>query len=61
MNKKELIISKLKDLKQKYSLNESKKWNLRALSIAISKPCGASFITLFKIIFKLAKHLFKHY
>ena len=36
MNKKELIISKLKDLKQKYSLNESKKWNLRALSIAIN-------------------------
>jgi DNA polymerase beta len=36
MNKKDLIILKLKNLKKKYSLIEDKKWNLRALSIAIN-------------------------
>ena len=36
MSMKEIIISKLKNLKKKYSLIEDKKWNLRALSIAIN-------------------------
>lgn len=36
MNKKDLIILKLEELKKIYINNESKKWNLRALSNAIS-------------------------
>jgi DNA polymerase beta len=36
MDKKNLIISKLECLKEIYSQNEDKKWNLRALSIAIN-------------------------
>jgi DNA polymerase beta len=37
MDKKLLIISKLEDLKQNYQLNNDKKWNTRALSIAINE------------------------
>jgi DNA polymerase/3'-5' exonuclease PolX len=36
MNNKDLIISKLEDLKKIYQKDDSKKWNLRALSIAIN-------------------------
>lgn len=36
MDKKELIINKLEDLKKIYQQNEDKKWNLKALSIAIN-------------------------
>ena len=36
MNKKELIIINLEKLKLSYLKDESKKWNLRALSIAIN-------------------------
>ena len=36
MSTKEVIISKLKSLKNIYLLNEDKKWNLKALSIAIN-------------------------
>jgi DNA polymerase beta len=36
MDKKTLIISKLEDLKKIYQLDNDKKWNLRALSIAIN-------------------------
>ena len=36
MSTKETIISKLKSLKNIYLLNEDKKWNLKALSIAIN-------------------------
>jgi len=36
MNKKNLIISKLEELKKIYQKDDSKKWNLRALSIAIN-------------------------
>ena len=36
MDKKILIISKLEDLKKIYQLDNDKKWNLRALSIAIT-------------------------
>ena len=36
MNSKDLIIFKLDELKKIYQLDESKKWNLRALSIAIN-------------------------
>jgi DNA polymerase beta len=35
MNKKELIISKLEELKNIYKQQSDKKWNMRALSIAI--------------------------
>jgi len=36
MDKKTLIIAKLEDLKKIYQLDNDKKWNLRALSIAIT-------------------------
>jgi DNA polymerase beta len=36
MDKKILIISKLEDLKKIYQLDNDKKWNLRAISIAIN-------------------------
>jgi len=36
MDKKNLIINKLENLKEIYAQNEDKKWNLRALSIAIN-------------------------
>ena len=36
MDKKELITSKLEELKKIYQKDDSKKWNLRALSIAIN-------------------------
>jgi DNA polymerase beta len=36
MDKKELIINKLEDLKKIYQQNEDKKWNLKALSTAIN-------------------------
>lgn len=36
MDSKTLILSKLEDLKDIYAQNEEKKWNLRALSIAIN-------------------------
>ena len=36
MDKKTLIISKLEELKKIYMLDDDKKWNLRALSIAIN-------------------------
>ena len=36
MNKKELIINKLEDLKKIYQQNEDKKWSLKALSTAIN-------------------------
>lgn len=37
MNKKQLIISKLEELKKIYLQDESKKWNLKALSNAINE------------------------
>ena len=37
MNKKQIIISKLEDLKKIYSQDESKKWSLKALSNAINE------------------------
>jgi DNA polymerase beta len=37
MNKKQIIISKLEDLKKIYLQDESKKWNLKALSNAINE------------------------
>jgi len=36
MNKKELILNKLNFLKELYKNNEDKKWNLKAITIAIS-------------------------
>ena len=36
MNRKDLIITNLENLKKNYQQDEDKKWNLRALSIAIN-------------------------